>query len=682
VSSSLCGASNPWLNATKEELAQTESTLERNVAAEALLRRIEVDDSDFPANRTVKEYVRYKIFDPEKADHILRLSKNSRSVEGVNIEATNMKARLTQPDGSTKEFGAESIHERQVVRDSSADTFLHRVFGTEGYQEKEKFLAVGGALPGAIIEFQITTEEQYANLVTFRPIQILDIPTRTFEYFQQQNRNTDDYTFQFFALSGGDAEVKTDKARGRVTLTKKNLPALHDEPFSGASTYYATTLVSCYTRSHYITYKSSSKTRHFSPDLPWAPVATIENWLEIEHVTISSGVKKTAAEITQGATSEEEKARRIHDYVAQLYLRFVRSAQSRTFLISSADIVSMDEVINFEKKRPDKLTSSDFLWLAVSLYRAAGLNTEVVMVPNRRLVPFNRNTVSTAFLQSECVALKIGEKWHFSSPLGYPPLAFDELPWEYEGQGGLLALDNKQTFVEIPFPPAERSVVSNTGEFSLEANGTLHGRGKLVFTGHDAYLFRSLLFGLSSEKQLGFTRTIFRQQFRGGDIKVDDIANVEDPYKPIEVSYMIRWPGFAVAADKRLIFHPFVFRTHSVSPFSATARVNPVVFDFPHQEVDDVKITLPRGYELEVKNAPPSAPGKLLSYQVMLTFAPKIRLLHSERTLSSDLISVGAKDYSTLKKWYDEISTSDQHELVLVNYGKPAPGRSPDSSAP
>ena len=134
LTDSVFGATSPWVNATKEELAQTESTLEPNVAAEALLRRIEVDDSDYPANRTVKEYVRYKIFDPDKADHLLRLSKSARSVDGVRIEATTMKARLTQPDGSTKEFGAESIHERQVAKDSTANTFLHRVFGVDRYQ--------------------------------------------------------------------------------------------------------------------------------------------------------------------------------------------------------------------------------------------------------------------------------------------------------------------------------------------------------------------------------------------------------------------------------------------------------------------------------------------------------------------------------------------------------------------
>lgn len=682
LTSTLFAANSPWQNATPEELAQTESSIEPGVAAEAILRRIEIDDSGYPLNRTIKEYIRYKIFDPQKADRILRLSKKSVSLEGVDFQAGAMKARLTQPDGSTKEFGAESVHERQVVKDATSDTFLHRVFGSDGLEVKEKFLAVGGALPGAILEFQTTDEQQWAPPVTFIPPQIPSIPIRKFEYFQEPTSNTDNFAFQFFTLNGGEPDAKNEKAKKTVTFTRKNLPSLRSEPLSGASPYYAPTLVSCYTRLRYTTLKVSSKTRHFSPEFPWAPVATIENWRAEEHISITGTVKKTAAEITQGASSEIEKARRIHDYVSQLHTRYIRQRNNRSTVIYDLDIVSMEDVINFEKRLPEKLTSSDFLWLAVSLYRAAGLRAEIVLVPNRRIVPFNRSIVSKAFIQDICAGVEIGGAWHFSSPLARPSLAFDELTWEHEGQGGLLALDNKQQFVEVPLSQPERSSASNTGTFQLTADGVLQGQCKLVFTGHEAYRIRALLSGRPKERQLNVARANLRRQFQGVDVVVTEISNVEDPYKPVEVSYAMRWPGFAVAADQRLIFHPFVFRNHSASPFSATERTHPVIFDFLHVENDDAIITLPPGYELEVKNAPPSAPGKALSYVVDLTFNAKTRQLHAKRTLSSGILAVGVKDYPTLKKWYDEISTSDQHQLVLVRKAAPLPSPSPTASAP
>src|SRR5437764_1502473 len=112
LAGSVSAASTLWQNATPEELAQRESSLEPGAAVEAISRRIEIDDSQYPSSRTIREYVRYKIFDPERADTILRLSKRSLSFDGDDIQTANMKARLTQPDGSIREFGAESLHER------------------------------------------------------------------------------------------------------------------------------------------------------------------------------------------------------------------------------------------------------------------------------------------------------------------------------------------------------------------------------------------------------------------------------------------------------------------------------------------------------------------------------------------------------------------------------------------
>ncbi len=56
----------------------------------------------FPLERTITEYLRYKIFSPDKAEGITRMSGIDRNVSQNKID---LRARLTLPDGTAREFG-------------------------------------------------------------------------------------------------------------------------------------------------------------------------------------------------------------------------------------------------------------------------------------------------------------------------------------------------------------------------------------------------------------------------------------------------------------------------------------------------------------------------------------------------------------------------------------------------
>jgi hypothetical protein len=657
-----------WQPFPPEELTGTSAPLEPDAAAEVLFRKIEVDDSDFPSSRTTTEYTRYKIFDPERADSIVRLSQYATAVDDNNIRTVDMSARLTLPDGTTKEFGAESIHEQNVIRANFTGAFPTTY--TDSVEVKRKFMAVGGAQPGSILEFKVRTIEQHPPHTVFRPLQITDVPIRRLEYINHLGQARG-FKTSCFVLNNANTETKEDKENLTVTLTGHDLPSLHNEPFSGVTSYYSATVVTCYDSITFLSLKGIDLDQYFPPTTdPWVPYATIWNWFSKNHVEDTRAVRKAAQEITQGAATDLEKAQRIHDYVQNLHQKFVHRTKKNQYLVSLSDtIVSMHDVLHFEEENPPLLSSLDFLWLDISLDRAAGLHTEALLLPNRTVARFDLRLSSMAFLPEICAAVEVDGQWHFSMPHLHTPISFDQLPWQLEGQPALLALEKKQQFIDVPAAAAKQSATKNEGTFTLDADGTLTGQCKRTLTGHYAYIVRALLNKKKAPDNI--LKRILSRELKPAEIEITGIENLDDLGKPVEISYTLTWTGFATVADNRMFIHPFVFHANSVSPFTATERKNPIYFPFEYQDSDHLTIQLPPGYEVEVKVAPPSQPGDILSHTLSLAYDAKHRVLYVDRAFSSSLIAVEQSNYANLKQWYDDVANADQFQLILAQTTAP-----------
>jgi len=666
-------AREKWQNATPAELAGTAPTLEADAAAEALLWKIEVDDTNFPESRRVDEYVRYKVFDPQRADRLMRLSQELVSYDGTELKNGEMSARLTLPDGTSKEFGAESIKERTVLKKAGGDSLVQRIFGSDGLEVKEKFLAIGTVQPGSIVEVRTSVTEHYPRLASFRLLQFEEVPVLKLEYVHNPvseegfNRTLSIFNTQLL-------QWKENKRTGEINVWGGNLPSIKHEPFDGARSYYAATVVLSYTRRHLISMKGTDQRRHFRADQPWAPIATVQNWEAEDRITVTRKVKKTAAELVADAGNDLEQAQHIHDYVQGLFARYVRQEKkNRVVMMRLTDRVSMDDVIDFESAKPEQLLAPDFLWLAASLYRAAGFRAEILMLPSQRIAPFTRRIASQALLQELCVAVRIGDSWHFSLPNSRQPRAFDELPAENQGYGGLLALDNQEEFIDIPFSPASQSRIENVGTLRLESGGTLSGNCRIKFTGHEAASMRQRLYGRNPERQIAIAKRSLGRQFAPAELSGIQIENIDDPRKPLELSFALRWLEYATVTDNRLIFRPFVFRANEHPPFASAERHNAIYFPFRNEEADTLVLALPDGYELEAKEVPPSSPGAVLAYKIQIGYNRTKHALHIQRDFMSSLISANVTDYPALKRWYDMVATSDQYSLVLKKSAAPAP---------
>jgi hypothetical protein len=94
-----------WASITADDLKATVSSRDPDAPAEILSRRIEIDLERYPETHVKREYVRYKIYNPEKSDAYTRVSRVDRYASDMpRYSDIEINARLTRPDGTTRLF--------------------------------------------------------------------------------------------------------------------------------------------------------------------------------------------------------------------------------------------------------------------------------------------------------------------------------------------------------------------------------------------------------------------------------------------------------------------------------------------------------------------------------------------------------------------------------------------------
>ena len=660
-----------WQPVSPAELAETAPKLEPEAAAEALLVSIEVDDSAFPLERTVTEYLRYKIFAPDKAEQITRISGIDSTVSQNKVD---LRARLTLPDGTVREFGPESIKERTLSKKGQESGLLGWLTNSSD-AVKEKFLAVSGVEAGAVLEYRITRRLSLPPAISAFVVQREGIPVRSAIYVCRTLRDTDEWGSRTFALNLGAGKLTEDKKARTLTVTAENLPSIIREPFVGPATDYALTIVSSYEKYDRLLLPRSGKIPlpgSVEPKLgPWAVHSTLVNWIERDRGYVTKRVKQLAEELTAGLTDPEAKARAIHTRVQNLYQQHRRRSGPRPTERTQPE--SLDDIIDVEKKPEVIRFTEEFVWLAVALYRTAGFACHTVMLPDRQFSRFNPQFVSPAFIPNLAIAIRFGDQWRFSAPQTTNRLPFGFLPWQQEAQAGLLALEKKQEFIKVPASRPDQSIINSNGTFAIDAEGTLTGDCTRTFTGQTAVDLRGLLRRSQKTRREEIAATKFGFDAKIAEVKVTKIDALDDAEQPLVLSAKIRWPGFATRTKNRLIVRPAVFRAEAGSPFTATERRHPIHFPYRWQESDRALIQLPADFAPETPTIPAPNTGEVMSHELKLSYDNAKSQLHVLRAFTSNLLDLAPDRYTPLKTWYDRVARADQHEIVFLLKAANAP---------
>jgi hypothetical protein len=674
----------PWAPVPPADLAQTQLAGYPDAPAAILFWNIEIDEQQYPKERKIAGYIRYKIFDPAKSANITRIADLTTSVGGSSTASGVMRARLTLPDGTSREFGKDAVQEKTVSQNGAAQSWTTRLFGGASTEVKERFLAIPGLKAGAILDIQVTEFQRPAIAWSVYSLQKELYPIRELTYVHRLS-HLDLYKQQSYMVNdkGLQVESNSDKKQKIIRVTAHNLPPLASEPFSAPICDRALTVFCSYSaKIASIPLRNDSDYIQLDPKAgPWVSVATVAYMLENDCAGVTTDLKKLASQVVGNAPTETEKARRIHRYVADTFQRYLRYLEQPKPSTGGYGSWSLAGVAHFEDYPFAKIIGRDFLWLELGLYRAAGLDAQTVIVPDRKLMRFNTELVSEIFLHELATRVRADGIWRFSMPTAVNPLPFGELPWYFQDTSGLIAQANKQEFVRVPPLPAAMAAIQTTGEFTLAPDGSLTGHGQRSLTGSSATTVRAPLRKKNRTERIESIESGLKVEFPSATATVSRVDGVDDPEAPLTYAFDLNWSDYGVATKKRIIFRPSVFHGNTPSPFPAETRHNLVDFPYHWQEIDDLAIHVPEGYELESPSAPASIPRSDIRYKVNLAYAAPSRLLHLRREFSSELTYVQPANYPILHDLFARVARNDSHELILTRT-KPAAGENTTKQAP
>jgi tetratricopeptide (TPR) repeat protein/transglutaminase-like putative cysteine protease len=271
-------------------------------------------------------------------------------------------------------------------------------------------------------------------------------------------------------------------------------------------------------------------------DIPDVQLSTFKDWQQVarwyaklqgERVVVDDSVKNKAAELTRGATTTQEKARRLYDFVAH-DIRYV----SLSFGVGRLQPHAANEVLagNYGDCK-DKHT------LLSALLRSAGIASYPVMIGSERKL--DEEVPSPAQFDHLITLAQIDKDWVWlDSTAEVAP--FGLLTYPLRDKQAVVAADDANGGLRKTTALAP---VKNTMDMSLEGkvqeSGAVDSNIELTLNGDSAIPFRAFFRAVSqADWDKIVERMAILQGYRG---KVSDVAvdALEESAKPLRLRYKI-----------------------------------------------------------------------------------------------------------------------------------------------
>jgi hypothetical protein len=127
--------------------------------------------------------------------------------------------------------------------------------------------------------------------------------------------------------------------------------------------------------------------------------------------------------------------------------------------------------------------------------------------------------------------------------------------------------------------------------------------------------------------------------------------------------YKVKVPGWAAAAGHRVLVSTGLFSGAEKHVFEHASRVHPIYFSFPYQNLDDVTIDLPLGWQTGSMPAVQDVDAKLCIYHEEVK--NQGGSLHISRQLTVNVLIIEAKYYPALRNFYQLVRRGDEQQIVL-----------------
>lgn len=618
-----------WPAINPAELADHRPPLEPEAHAEFLLAEVVMNESGIDAEWY--HHYRIKVFDDQGVDKFSKISL----IYERDAQIRKLEARTLAPDGTATELDRNGAFTNDLVKSSTLGL-------------KILSFAPPALVPGAIIEYRYT-EVKARKSVSWPLLFQRPTPARLVRYrLRPPNILAANVNLRCLAFNLPPFEFKQDK-EDYFNFETTDVPSSQDEPFQPPPFQSQRSAII------YYTFRGPS-----TPDAYWKFFSASLYRRTEEATRVDRFVKQTLAKVVTPNLAPEEQVKKIFDYcrshLANRELEATKPAPTKR----AGATESASDILKSGSGRND-----DIVIAFVALVRAAGLDARLAVANDRSFIFYAQGMMEPFVFPKVVAAVRIGNTWTLCDPSArYLP--YGMLDWKYTGTVALVA--DKQAAIMVPTAvrPAEDSVTHRTARLSLTPEGQLDGEVLLKMTGYPELAVKRLLDFAPLTVRSEYFLTSLRKQFPQAEIENVVVKHAESALDPIEVSYTLHIPNYAERTGSRLFVQPAVFQKGLPGLFEAETRRSNIVFHHAYTEVDDVTLSLPKGFSLESPSAAPDldlgAGGK---YVTQLSYNRAGHALIYHREFAWNVTMAPVDKYRLLQEVFSVVAARDNHALTL-----------------
>jgi transglutaminase-like putative cysteine protease len=364
----------------------------------------------------------------------------------------------------------------------------------------------------------------------------------------------------------------------------------------------------------------------------------------------NSELRKKTAEVTAGATTDEQKLKKI--YVAVMGLENTRYTRAHNQKEEKAEgghpVKNAADVLSQKRGSQSQLTA-----LFVGMARAAGMKAYFMYVPDRSEEIFVPDWLSFRQFDDVIAIVNVDGKEMYFDP-GCRYCAYGHLAWEHTLVQGLRQFDKGTEFGGTPSDDYKFNEVTRVANLKMDDAGQITGTIDLTFMGADAVEWRHKALSGDEESLNHALRTHLEDMVpRTLQVKVGKIENETEYEQPLKVSYDVTGT-LGTHTGKRVLLPSDIFLSGESAAFADEKRQEAVYFHYPQYVQDAQRINLPA--TMSVEAMPDTARFDLPKQSAYaLSVVGDAKGFTTRRNL----------DYDSLRKYYAQFESKDQESVVL-----------------
>ena len=268
---------------------------------------------------------------------------------------------------------------------------------------------------------------------------------------------------------------------------------------------------------------------------------------------------------------------------------------------------------------------SDLNWLFLALVRAAGFEAAPVYVSDRYHYFFDPNLMDGHKLDYNLVLVKVGGKDVYCDP-GAAFSPYGMLMWSETAVQGLRLNKDGGTWIRTPLPESASSRIVRRADLALSENGDLEGALSITYTGLEAMQRRRD----EMDEDVAARKRALEDEAKqyipaASEMELTNQPDWTSSSAPLLAEFKMKVEGWVSGAGRKALLPVGLFSAGEKRVFEHAERVHPIYFEYPSQKEDDIRITLPHGWQ--VASIPPKSvhDGHIVLYTLTAEKEPYIR---------------------------------------------------------